>query len=248
MTRLLLIVDLDGTVYRGDAPVRRYAALVADALPPAQARPYLEALDRYLKSGPAAAADSEDTVEAAALREAVDGWGAAFGLATRRFGATTEVTESAFTGCRQWMTTQECQVELVEPLMRALARLRARARIVLITNSPDAGLAAFLAKLRVDMCFDEVIAGARKPDGLRRLLQRELGADLRDRPWRAFSIGDHYRNDIEPAAEIGAATGYIDRHGRCDGPATAHGATAECLLPTLRAWAEAPATVTREGR
>lgn len=240
MTQPLLIVDLDGTIYRGDAPVRRYASLIADTLPPPQAKAYLEALGRYLGAGPAAAAVSEDTVEAAALREAVDPWGAAFGLATRCYGVPAEVTESAFTRCRLWMATPECAVELVEPLVRALAELRAAARIALVTNSPRLGLDAFLTRLGVAACFAEVVAGAGKPDGLRRLLRRDLGTALRERPWLVFSIGDHYRNDIEPAAEIGAATGYIDRYGRDDGPATATAATAEGLLPALRAWAENP--------
>ena len=251
MTRPLLIVDLDGTVYRGDAPVRRYAGLIADALPPARAKTYLEALDRYLGSGPAAAADSEDTIEAAALREAADPWGAAYGLATRCYAVPAEVTESAFTRCRRWMATPDCAVESVEPLLRTLADLRSAARIALVTNSPQAGLDAFLARLRVATLFDEIVAGAGKPDGLRRLLRRDLGTGLREQPWLAFSIGDHYRNDIEPAAEIGAATGYIDRYERGDGPATATAATAEGLLPTLDTWAEDPEryrTETRGGR
>ena len=241
MRRPLLIVDLDGTAYRGDAPVRRYAALIADALPPAQASAYLAALERYLDRGPAAAAASEDTVEAAALHEAVDGWGAAHGLATRCYGVQADVTESAFSRCRRWMCTPECAVEPVRPLLRELAGLRPAAEIALVTNSPADGLAEFLARLDVAGCFDEVVAGAGKPDGLRRLLRRRLGPDLRQRPWLAFSIGDHYRNDMEPAAEIGAGCGYIDRYGRHDGPATATAATAEGLLPILRAWAANPA-------
>lgn len=37
MTRLVLAVDLDGTVYCGDAPVRYYAGLIACTLAPALA-------------------------------------------------------------------------------------------------------------------------------------------------------------------------------------------------------------------
>jgi FMN phosphatase YigB (HAD superfamily) len=242
--RPLLIVDLDGTVYRSDEPVRRYAQLIADTLPTAHGQSYLAALDLYLESGPAAAAASEDTVEAAALREAVDGWGAAFNLATRCHGATTDATESAFAHCRAWMASPECPVQPVQRLLRTLAELRPAAEIVLVTNSPAIGMAGFLSRLGIAGCFDEVVAGARKPDGLRRLLQRRLGADLRQRPWLAFSVGDHYRNDIEPAAEIGAGCGYIDRYGRHDGPATATAPVVEGLLPVLRAWAADPAGVT----
>jgi FMN phosphatase YigB (HAD superfamily) len=242
---LLLAVDLDGTLYRGDAPVRRYAALIADSLPPATAKSYLEAVERYLECGPAAAAGRDDTVEAAALREAVDSWGAAIGLAARCYGVPAGVTESAFARCRAWMTGPDCDVELVEPLLRAVTDLRSQAVIFLVTNSGYVNLRPFLARLGIERRFDKIVAGTGKPDGLRRLLRRSLGADRRERPWRAFSIGDHYRNDIEPAAEIGAGCGYIDRYGRRDGPATATAATAEGLLPALRAWAQDPVAATR---
>lgn len=246
MTGLLLVVDLDGTLYRGDAPVRRYAALIAATLPPASAQAYLAALERYLASGPAAAAGSADAAEAAALREAVDAWGAAALLAARCHGVRAETTHAAFLASREWIATPECSVELVTPLVQALAELRAAATITLVTNSPDLALAGFLAKLGVAGCFDQIVAGAGKPDGLRRLLRCHLGADPAE-PWRVFSIGDHYRNDIAPAVGIGAAAGYIDRFGRADGPATATAATAEGLLPALRAWAADPQTTARGG-
>ncbi|MGH3255245.1 MAG: HAD family hydrolase [Streptosporangiaceae bacterium] len=247
MRQLLLVVDFDGTVYRGDAPVRHYAGLIADTLEPAQAKGYLNAMERYIESGPAAAAGSEDTVEAAALREAVDPWGAAVGLAARRYAVPEDVIDFAFARSRLWMAKPECEVELVELLLQTLADLRSCARIILLTNSGYPGLQPLLARLGIGTCFDVIVAEAGKPDGLRRLLQQNLGTDLRERPWRAFSIGDHYRNDIEPAAEIGAGCGYIDRYGRADGPATATAATAEDLLPALRAWAADPVAATRGG-
>jgi FMN phosphatase YigB (HAD superfamily) len=254
VSRLLLAVDFDGTVYRGDAPARYYAGLIAATLAPAQANTFLEAVERYFAAGPAAAADSDDMVEAAALREAADAWGAVAGLATRCHAVPAAVRESAFARCRGWMTTPGCEVELVVPLVQAIAQLRAAARIVLITNSGNPGLHPLLARLGIAACFDDIVAGAGKPDGLRRLLSTELAADLRERPWRAFSVGDHYRNDIEPAAEVGAGCAYIDRYGRADGPATATAAAAEGLVPVLHAWAADPAgtvattTLTAKGR
>jgi FMN phosphatase YigB (HAD superfamily) len=248
VTPLLLIVDLDGTVYRGDAPVRRYAELIAGVLPAGQAPGYLAAVDRYLASGPAAARASEDTVEAAALREAVDGWGAAAGLAARCHAVPEYVTEAAFARTRRWMATPGCDIEIVEPLLRTVAELRTVARACLVTNTGQADLDRFLDRIGVEGCFDEVVTGAGKPDGLRRLLRGRLGADLRTRPWRAFSVGDHYRNDIEPAAEIGAGCGYIDARGRADGPATVTGPRAEDVLAVLHAWAQDPEAVTGAGR
>jgi FMN phosphatase YigB (HAD superfamily) len=236
----LLVVDFDGTVCRGDAPVRYYAAVIADSLPPAAARDFLGAIERYLADGPAAAAASTDTVEAAALREAADSWGAVLSLAARGYDVPGEVIGDAFERCRQRMIDPACAVEVVTPLMDTLAGLRGAARIVLVTNSPRDSMLPLLARLGIADAFDHIVAGAGKPDGLRRFLARSLGPDLRARPWRLFSIGDHYRNDIEPAVEIGGGAAFIDRFGRADGPATARAARAEDLLPVLRAWARDP--------
>ena len=241
----LLIVDFDGTVCRGDGPVRYYAARIAEAMPPDDARDFLGATERYLSDGPAAAAAATDTVEAAALREAHDSWGAVLYLAGRRYAVPGPVIEKAFAQCRDWMIEPACEVGLVGPLMDTLADVRRDAEVVLVTNSPRDSMLPLLGRLGIAGAFDDIVAGAAKPDGLRRLLQRRLGPDLRARPWRLCSVGDHYRNDIEPAAEIGAAACYIDRFGRADGPATARARRAEDLLPVLRAWAADPRDGTR---
>ena len=240
MCDLLLVVDFDGTVYRGDEPVRRYARRISESLPPDPAARYLAVFERYLATGVAAARQSTDTVEAAVLRESMDHWGAALGLARRCFGLPAEVAEAAFRHTRQDMLDPDCELEVVTPLIEALTALRGAVRVVLATNSPGRGMAALLDRMGVAGAFDEVLPGAAKPDGLRRLLQRELGDDLRARPWRLFSIGDHYYNDLAPAVEIGAAAGYIDRFGRADGPATAQADVAERLLPAIHAWVEDP--------
>jgi FMN phosphatase YigB (HAD superfamily) len=240
VTELIAIIDFDGTLYRGDAPVRYYAELIAETMDGKDREPYLKMLDRYLKDGPRAAKDSEDTVEAAVFRESVDGWGAAFQLARRCYYVPREVTEVAFARCRLWMTEPDCDIEPVRPLIEALAGIRDLATILLVTNSPELGLEPLLDRLGVTSAFDEFISSTGKPDGLRRLLQRRLGTDLKVRPWRVFSLGDHYRNDIEPAIEIGASAGYIDRYGRRDGPATMRAGSVEDLLPALRGWAADP--------
>jgi FMN phosphatase YigB (HAD superfamily) len=243
----LLVVDFDGTVCRGDAPVRYYAAVIAETMPRRDARDFLDAIERYLSDGPAAAAASTDTVAAAALRESVDSWGAVLSLAARAYAVPAAVMEQAFARCRQWMIDPACPVEVVTPLLDTLADLRGEARIVLVTNSPRDSMLPLLRRLGILDAFDEIVAGAGKPDGLRRFLQRSLGPDLRARPWRLLSIGDHYRNDIEPAMELGAGGAYIDRYGRADGPATARARRAEDLLPVLRAWAGDPESGTRRG-
>jgi FMN phosphatase YigB (HAD superfamily) len=242
---LLLVVDFDGTVYRGDEPVRFYARRVAESMHARAAEPFLASFESYLALGVRSADSCEDTVEAAALRESYDAWGAAVHLAQRVYKVSNEIVEAAFFASRIHMLESGCELEPVTALLDVLREVRARARCVLATNSPPEGVMPVLDLLGVTDLFDEVAMGLGKPDGLRRYLQYELGDDLRSRPWRLFSIGDHYRNEIEPAVEIGAGAGYIDRFGRADGPATAVAASAEGVLPTLLAWANDPQVVVR---
>ena len=245
MAELLLVVDFDGTVYRGDDPVRFYARRVAGSLPPAEAEAMLSSFERYLAVGVRAADSCDDTVEAAALRESYDAWGAAVHLAQRVYGVPNKIVDESFVATRVHMLESGCELEPVTALLDVLKAVRGTARVVLATNSPPEGLMPLLDLIGVRDLFDEVVMDARKPDGLRRYLRAALGADLRERPWRLFSIGDHYRNEIEPAVEIGAGSGYIDRFGRVDGPATAVAATVEGVLPTLLAWANDPQVVIR---
>ncbi|MBR7833646.1 HAD family hydrolase [Actinospica durhamensis] len=245
MNTLLLVVDFDGTVYRGDGPVRAYAARIAATLPPEAAERYLALFACYLAEGVAAAEDLADPAAAAALRASVDHWGAAAALAEEVFGVAPDAVAAAFAGARQDMLDPACEIEVVTPLLETLAELRGAARVVLATNSPHPGLGPLLGRLGVAGAFDAVVADAGKPAGMRALLRRELGGYADVEPWRAFSLGDHYRNEIAPAVEIGAATGYIDRFGRADGPATATAPVAERLLPVIHAWAADPESTAR---
>ena len=246
MTELILVSDFDGTLYRGDEPVRHYARLLAARLDPGPAELFLSSFERFLAQGPAAAAaDSEDLVEAAALRESIDGWEAAFQLSRRVYGLGPADIDQAFIATRAHMVEADLALEPVSALIDTLRGLRGAVRLVLATNSPLPGVDVLLRRLGADGVFDEVVGSVGKPDGMRRLLAAELGAPAgRGRaaadPWRLLSIGDHWRNEIEPAVEIGAATGYIDRFGRADGAATATARTAEQLLPALRSWADSP--------
>jgi FMN phosphatase YigB (HAD superfamily) len=237
---LLLVVDFDGTVYRGDELTRFFACRLAAALPNTQAEALLDSFECYLAKGVRAAQSCDDMVEAAALREAADGYGAATALARRVYGVSREVIEEAFIASRTYMVESRCPLEPVEELIDTLRGLRSRARIVLATNSPRTGLDEVLGRLGASGVFDDLACGLGKPDGLRRYLRGELGVDLRARPWRLFALGDIHRNDIAPAVEVGAGAGYIDRFGRADGAATAAAPTAEALLPALAAWADDP--------
>jgi FMN phosphatase YigB (HAD superfamily) len=234
--RPILVVDFDGTVYRDDGPVRFYAEHSAGNLPSRERTRFLDLFEAYLEHGVAAADRVADEAAAAVLRASVDAWGAAAGLAALA-GVGLAATEEAFLASRQYMLTAACRVTAVPALAEALEKLRGEVRVVLATNSPAGGLAPLLDRLGVTTLFQEVVSGADKPAGLRRWIAAELAGR---RPGELFSLGDHYFNEIEPAAQVGAYTGYIDRFGRADGPATVSAAVVEDILPGIFAWAGAP--------
>lgn len=243
--QLILVTDFDGTLYRGDAPIRYYAEGAAAELPAAERAALLDAVERYLAHGVAAARKAAHPEESAALSRAVDAWEAVAQVAMHRHGVTKPVLDRAFLATRAYMATPACELEVPEAYRELLTGLRADGvRVVLATNSPAAGLDALLDRLEVRPLLDTVVSSTAKPAGLRRLLRAELGADSGKVPTglaaTAFAVGDHWVNDIEPGWEIAVPTGYIDRYGRSDGPATAIAPDIEGLLPAMRAWAAAP--------
>ena len=227
-----LVVDLDGTLYRGDGPVRKYAELVAAGLP--EPGEFLSTIDKYLAGGVTGGAVPE-------LLAATDGWEAVATLATARFGVGRAELDAAFLGSRRALADPDCQVEVPGGFLDTLRALRPATRLVLATNSPATGLPELLARLGADQVFDEVVHGAGKPGGLPGLLiDISTRTGTTGRPWRLFSVGDHWHNDIAPARMFGAATGYIDRFGRADGPADVVAATLEEVAPAIVAWAGDP--------
>ena len=229
-----LLVDLDGTLYRGDGPVRAYADGVARSLSESDAEKFLSIVDDYLAHGVGERTEPE-------LLAATDGWEAVQRLATLRFDVGRTELDDAFLASRAALAGPELAVEVPGGFLDTLMVLRPNTRIVLATNSPQLGLAALLARIGADDAFDEIINSAAKPVGLPRILTgiaEEIGASAA--PWRIFSLGDHWHNDIAPARDFGAATGYIDRFGRADGPADAIAPTVEGLLPAITDWAADP--------
>lgn len=232
---LVLVTDFDGTLYRGDDPIRYYAAQAAHWLAREPRRSVVEGVDRYLADG------------AADLPDAVDGWEAVAVLG-RRHGLDQHTLDAAFTATRLHMLQPGCSLEVPAGYAELLTELRAEGvRVVLATNSPAAGLDALLRRLGVLPLVDDVVSGTGKPAGLARLLRRELGLAESTPAWqvpseagaRLLVIGDHWRNDIQPGVEVGAIGAYIDRFGRADGRAHSTAPTIEDLLDTVRNWADA---------
>ncbi|MDH6137149.1 FMN phosphatase YigB (HAD superfamily) [Kitasatospora sp. MAA4] len=235
--QLVLVTDFDGTLYRGDAPIRYYAEQAAAELPSAARAELIGGVELYLADGVAAAERAADPRQAAALRAAVDGWEVVAQLAGQCHGVQLPQLNAAFAATRAHMATDACALEVPADYAALLTELRTQGvRVVLATNSPAAGLAELLDRLELTSLVDEVVSSTGKPAGLDLLLRRELGSGpVR----RILSIGDHWHNDVAPAAQLGAPCAYIDRFGRADGPATAVAPRIEGLLPALRDWASA---------
>ncbi len=229
-----LLVDLDGTFYRGDGPVLAYARSIADTLGRDDAAWLLSAVDTYLTHGVAALTEPEST-------GAVDGWEIVQSLAGR-LGVDKATLDAAFLASRRALAQPDCAVEVPAGLLDTLRELRASTYVVLATNSPADWLGELLDRLGAAGTFDEVAPSARKPIGMPGILLGLAGRiGVTDEPWRMFSVGDHWRNDIEPARAFGAVTGYVDRFGREDGPADVVAPDLEGVLPTMLRWAADPA-------
>ncbi len=217
----IVVWDLDGTLYRSTAACRHYARGIAAGLAEERREAYLAALDGYLAG--------EGGVDAS------DGWEAAVVLAGGPRGAS-RLYADAFAMTRAFMLTDECRLEVPDGVPELLERSAARARRILMSNTPAFGVMPLLERLGLTGLFDEIVCRAEKPDrlaerltALARVNDLELGS--------VISIGDHFVNDIAPAIALGCATAYVDpfRVGP-GGQATFEAARIEDLLPALEAW------------
>jgi FMN phosphatase YigB (HAD superfamily) len=237
--RQALLLDLDGTFYRGDGPVLAYARTVAGSLSIADATAFTSTMVDHLAPGTAATTEP-------ALLAATDGWEAVQRLAIDRFGVARATLDAAFLASRQALAGPDCAVEVPPGLLDALRDLRPSTYLVLATNSPADWLGELLARLGAGDVFDDVVPGARKPIGMPGILLGIAGRiGVTDEPWRVFGVGDHWHNDIAPARAFGAITGYVDRFGRNDGPADVVAPDLEGVLPAILRWAADPAAFQR---
>ncbi|GGF35359.1 HAD family hydrolase [Subtercola lobariae] len=265
----VLVLDFDGTVCLGDAPVFAYARLLDEALVAREAtssgRPSVrESVERFLTraergSGEAAGPSSEPKMggaaetsetpgqhDAPALNDAleviansVDGYEAAERLARSR-GITDEQLSVAYTGSREELASGSLETTAPDGLADLLGGLPERTQIVLVTNAPEAGVTQQLRTLGLAECFDEVVTSARKPAGMSGIIERLLAQNgLAEHPDRLLSVGDIWRNDLAPAAAFGCATALIERLEAPDARPTYRAPRIELLYPDIEAWARA---------
>lgn len=219
-----LVLDFDGTVCVGDAPVRRYADEVLRRVEPGLAGELAEELLRNLDGG---------TID-------TDGYGAVARIAGPH--VAPGVLHTAYQASRGALAGRALDIATPAGLPGFLAALHGRARRVLVTNAPDTGVAESLDMLGLVDVIDEVNTNAAKPGGfdilLPELLRGEPAASL-------LSVGDIWVNDIAPPLHAGCATAYITRTPHDRRPAHLRAQHLPDLYVAIAAWVDDPASLPR---
>lgn len=239
----LVVLDFDGTVCLGDDPVLSYARHLDEALAAhddvVSDGLLLETIARFLEGPEVVRSRDDDASDLAGALEAIvdsaDGYAAAARLA-RSQGITPDEMSAAYAASRRELADGELTTWAPEGLAAFLRELPAD--VVLVTNATETGVAQQLDHLGLTDVFDEIVTSADKPEGMAGVLER-LRAErgLADAPERLLSVGDIWRNDLEPATAQGSATALIERFAAPEARPTFRAATFEELYAPIRGWA-----------
>ena len=230
MTSGVLVLDFDGTVCLGDAPVYEYAAAIVRRLPENERPAGEERLHGALAEYFAGTRDPD-------LAAAPDGYYAVAALA-EQLGVSDADRNAAYLESRTAVHAGEVPIFAPPGLRELLEAAREHVSVALVTNAPEQGAESLLRILGLDGVFDRVHGDARKPAGMAPILDTLLqDAGLTATPERLLSVGDIWANDLEPAAARGCATALIDRYGSASGTPTHRAATIVELYPAILAWA-----------
>lgn len=236
----LVVLDFDGTICLGDAPVLSYAHHLDQALPASHR--VIEATLALFLEGPEVV--GRGTTKPAALAahlesvvDAADGYAAAASLA-RDLGLGDEALGKAYGVSRAELAAGLLETWAPTGLAAFLGGLGHGVGVILVTNATSTGVAGQLTHLGLDGVFDRIVTDAGKPDGMPAILDR-LRADyaIADRPERLISVGDIWRNDLEPAAAQGSATALIERFATPEARPTFRAPTFEALYGDIAEWA-----------
>lgn len=223
MSAPILVLDFDGTVCLGDDPVQFYAEEVAERLGPDLGARLLSGISAFLQG-----------TEMVATAE--DGYQATKALAGNDL--SRDELRAAYRASRTRLDAGEGQTWTPPGLGNFLDELRAEGvRVVLVTNAPLLGVGTWLTTHELIDRLDAVITDAGKPTRMTGVLSGILAEHRADAQVLA-SVGDVWRNDIEPAISLGASGMYIDRFG-FGRPATHTAGSFEALYPAIRQWAGA---------
>ncbi len=221
--RRTLVLDLDGTLCLGDAPVRRVAHHAFAHLGGAERRHAVTTLDRFLAGEHGLVPAARDAYDATAILAMAGGIGAdelhAAFMVTREPGEID-----------RWLP----EVHAPRALVATLLGLDGIER-VLVTNSPPSGIERILETLGLARALDDVITNARKPNGMPAILDR-LGVAPAVTARELASIGDRWINDLAEVHERGGTTFHISHEGWADGTATHRASEPDALAVPLQAW------------
>jgi len=130
----------------------------------------------------------------------------------RHYGLTNEDTYAAFLETREWMMGPEFNMKGAPGLAETLAKLREKAVLVLMTNSPEPDSEAILRKLGLADVFHYKIFQAAKPVKTvahLEAIRARFGVEYK----QMLCVGDNVGNDILPARQLGCQTMLIDGCG-----------------------------------
>jgi len=229
----LIIFDLDGTLYQETHHFEAYGKHIASHLPPAVRGVYLKDVQLSLSGQHALRyGDAYETtrrlivrnsqlldwsgqpftgVPSQSLEYVDDPWGIYSNVA-RYYGISDDALQLAFLETRAHMQSPAFVMTEMRGLRFAIDKLRTYGlHFALATNSPEPDSRTILTKLGLAGAFQQEVFNANKQvrakDHFTRLSE-QFGI-----PFAAMvSIGDHYRNEIQPAIELGMMTVCIDRY------------------------------------
>ncbi len=225
----LYVFDLDGTVYEETNHFHVYGEELANRLPGERQQRFRATAGAALRQeGELAFGGSFDAgngryfaqgmdlpegVDAGRLIHVDDPWGVYAALALYH-GITPEGLAEAFLTTREHMASDQFSMKPMKGLREALLRMKSLSvHLVLATNSPEPDSRALLRKLQLDDLFEDHSFLSQKPHRIRELFRG--WSKSFDVPLNLMaSVGDHYRNEMSPATELGIATIYIDRYIR----------------------------------
>ncbi len=219
----VLVLDLDGTLCLGDAPMRRVAHHAFSHLPAPDRERAVATLARFMAG------------EHALLPAARDGYDAVAIIATDGGVGVDELHESFM------VTREEHELDLwlphVRPPERLVAALHELSGVerVLVTNSPQPGIDRVVEHLGLARAIDEVITSAHKPNGMPAILDR-IGVPATVTRVSLAAIGDRWVNDLAEVHERGGTTFHIAPDAWADGAPTRRAPEPDALAEDLLSW------------
>ncbi|GAB3391647.1 hypothetical protein GCM10027568_17550 [Humibacter soli] len=224
----VLVLDFDGTVCIGDAPVWAYAEAAIAAIP--ADIPGRDDVVADIRTRLSAFLDG-----APGRGDYLDGYAAVAALTAGY--VTAEQLDVAYLTSRQELASGALAVSTPPGLARFLDEIGRGVERVLVTNSPRDGVAETLGVLGLRSVIDRVVTDAGKPTGWERILPELLAGRPAD---ALMSVGDIWRNDLALPAEAGCATAFIDRFGTGVGHPSLVAPRFEDLYLGISSWAADP--------